>query len=76
MLQPVVGGFSPEMDRLNPERNPWPKGHATPVVGGFSPEMDRFNTEIDERKPHGLKAMLQPHFSMQRPIYYFYAATF
>ncbi|WP_342804852.1 hypothetical protein [Alteromonas sp. M12] len=65
MLPPVVGGFSPEMNRLNPKLdwenpviNPWPKGHATPVVGGFSPEMDRFNTEIGERKSHGLKAML------------------
>ncbi|WP_353369682.1 hypothetical protein, partial [Aliiglaciecola sp. NS0011-25] len=51
MLQPVVGGFSPEMDRLNPERNPWPEGHATPVVGGFSPEMDGLNPKLGWENP-------------------------
>ncbi|MBU2877737.1 hypothetical protein [Aliiglaciecola lipolytica] len=62
MLQPVVGGFSPEMDRFNTEIGEQEihglKAMLRPVVGGFNPEMDRFNTEIDERKSHGLKAML------------------
>ncbi|MBU2877736.1 hypothetical protein [Aliiglaciecola lipolytica] len=36
------------------------------VVGGFSPEMDRFNTEIGERTPHGLKAMLRGRMQKKR----------
>ncbi|WP_342804849.1 hypothetical protein [Alteromonas sp. M12] len=48
MLQPVVGGFSPEMVGLNPklgwenpERNPWPKDHATtPLLDWENPVMN------------------------------------